>query len=83
MKYTEAILSGSTRKLLWFEITKTLIAVTCAMLSEGLTASGINDGRTRVANTLLLRPAAVPPAPPAPPTPPACDDDSMSAGLIC
>jgi len=27
MKYTEAILSSSTRKLLWFEIAKTLIAV--------------------------------------------------------
>jgi len=27
MKYTEAILSNSTRKLLWFEITKMLIAV--------------------------------------------------------
>jgi len=26
-KYTEAILSNSTRKLLWFEITKKLIAV--------------------------------------------------------
>jgi len=27
IKYTEAILSYSTRKLLWFEITKRLIAV--------------------------------------------------------
>jgi len=27
MKYKEAILSNSTRKLLWFEITKMLIAV--------------------------------------------------------
>jgi len=27
IKYTEAILSNSTRKLLWFEITKLLIAV--------------------------------------------------------
>jgi len=27
IKYTEAILSNSTRKLLWFEITKMLIAV--------------------------------------------------------
>ena len=27
MKYTEAILSNSTRKLLWFEIIKMLIAV--------------------------------------------------------
>jgi len=27
IKYTEAILSNSTRKLLWFEITKILIAV--------------------------------------------------------
>jgi len=27
IKYTEAILSKSTRKLLWFEITKILIAV--------------------------------------------------------
>ena len=27
MKYTEAVLSNSTRKLLWFEITKMLIAV--------------------------------------------------------
>jgi len=27
MKYTEAILSNSTQKLLWFEITKMLIAV--------------------------------------------------------
>jgi len=27
IKYTEAILSNSTRKLLWFKITKTLIAV--------------------------------------------------------
>ena len=27
MKYTEAILSNSTRKLLWFEISKMLIAV--------------------------------------------------------
>ena len=27
MKYTEAILSNITRKLLWFEITKMLIAV--------------------------------------------------------
>ena len=27
IKYIEAILSNSTRKLLWFEITKTLIAV--------------------------------------------------------
>ena len=27
IKYTETILSNSTRKLLWFEITKTLIAV--------------------------------------------------------
>ena len=27
IKYTEAILSDSTWKLLWFEITKTLIAV--------------------------------------------------------
>jgi len=27
IKYTEAILSISTRKLLWFEITKMLIAV--------------------------------------------------------
>ena len=27
IKYTEAILSTSTRKLLWFEITKTLIVV--------------------------------------------------------
>ena len=26
IKYTEAILSNSTRKLLWFEITKMLIA---------------------------------------------------------
>ena len=26
MKYTEAILSNSTRKLLWFEISKVLIA---------------------------------------------------------
>jgi len=26
-QYTEAILSNSTRKLLWFEITKMLIAV--------------------------------------------------------
>ena len=28
MKYTEAILSKSTRKVLWFEIIKILIAVT-------------------------------------------------------
>jgi len=27
IKYTEAILSNSTRKLLWFEISKMLIAV--------------------------------------------------------
>jgi len=27
IKYTETILSNSTRKLLWFEITKMLIAV--------------------------------------------------------
>jgi len=27
IKYTEAILSNSTRKLLWFEITKMLMAV--------------------------------------------------------
>ena len=27
IKYTEAILSNSTRKLLWFEITNKLIAV--------------------------------------------------------
>jgi len=27
MKYTEVILSNSTRKLLWFEITKMLVAV--------------------------------------------------------
>jgi len=27
MKYTEAILSNSTRKLLWFEITKMLMSV--------------------------------------------------------
>jgi len=27
MKYTEAILSNSTRKVLWFEIIKILIAV--------------------------------------------------------
>jgi len=27
IKYTEAILSNSTRKLLWFEITQMLIAV--------------------------------------------------------
>jgi len=27
IKYTEAILSNSTRQLLWFEITKMLIAV--------------------------------------------------------
>jgi len=27
IKYTEAILSNSTRKLLWFEITKMVIAV--------------------------------------------------------
>jgi len=27
IKYTEKILSSSTRKLLWFEITKMLIAV--------------------------------------------------------
>ena len=27
IKYTEAILSKSTRKLLWFEVTKMLIAV--------------------------------------------------------
>ena len=27
MKYTEAVLWNSTRKLLWFEITKILIAV--------------------------------------------------------
>ena len=27
MKYTEAILSNSTRKLLWFEISKMLTAV--------------------------------------------------------
>jgi len=27
IKYTEAIISNSTRKLLWFEITKMLIAV--------------------------------------------------------
>jgi len=27
MTYTEAVLSNSTRKLLWFEITKMLIAV--------------------------------------------------------
>jgi len=27
IKYTEAILSNNTRKLLWFEITKMLIAV--------------------------------------------------------
>ena len=27
IKYTEAILSNSTRKLIWFEITKMLIAV--------------------------------------------------------
>jgi len=27
IKYTEAILSNSTRKLLWFEITKMLTAV--------------------------------------------------------
>ena len=26
IKYTEAVLSDSTRKLLWFEVTKTLIA---------------------------------------------------------
>jgi len=26
-KYTEAILSNSTRKLLWFEINETLIAI--------------------------------------------------------
>jgi len=27
IKYTEAILSNSTRKMLWFEVTKMLIAV--------------------------------------------------------
>jgi len=27
IKYTEAVLSNGTRKLLWFEITKMLIAV--------------------------------------------------------
>jgi len=32
MKYTEAILSNSTRKLLWFEITKMLIAVKIILL---------------------------------------------------
>ena len=31
MKYTEAILSNSTRNLLWFEITKMLIAVYCVI----------------------------------------------------
>ena len=33
MKYTQTILSNSTRKLLWFEITKMLIAVYEKILS--------------------------------------------------